>query len=527
MAARCHFVAGRLHSARIFAVTGTAYMKLDFLLPFRLEYSVLKRTDELSPNIDRPALDYIFHPRSTAVVGTVPDSLNKFKLGNQFVRMLLDYGYKAPLYAVGEVEGEVCGIRIYQSISAIPGPVDYVITAVQSKYVLQLMEECGRKGVKVMHFFTSGFSEIEDSSGRELQDRMVDIARRYGIRIIGPNCMGIYCPESGLAFGTHFSKKPGSVGYLAQSGGQCIIGIREANRRNIDFSKVVSYGNASDVNECDLLEYLTDDPSTRIITAYIEGTNQGPRLLNAFRRSAEAKPVIVFKCAHTDEGSKAAVSHTSAIAGSSLTWDALLRQTGAIRVYNVQEMFDVVTVLQRCPEITGLRTLVVGHGGGSCVQASDDSCRAGLTMPLLPQKFKQALWNIYKFEAGNIFKNPLDINPYWGVDKAKEALAAVGVWEGVDLILLHSTPEQDPFVPREFQFKLHTDALIGWGEVAPKPFVMAMNVNTAPGDDGLPEKSFQRLLDAGFAVFPSVARASTAVVRAYEYYRRRVRRSSV
>ena len=482
----------------------------------------------MSDNIKRPALDYIFHPGSTAVVGTVPDSTGRFKLGNQFVRMLLEYGYKDPLYPVGEGEGDVCGIKIYQSISEIPGPVDYVITAIQSKYVLQLVEECGRKDVRAMHFFTSGFSEIEDKSGMELQEQMVGIARRYGIRIIGPNCMGIYCPESGLAFGTYFSKKPGSVGYLAQSGGQCIIGVREANRRGIDFSKVISYGNACDINECDLLEYLTDDPSTHIITAYIEGTNQGPRLLQALRRAADSKPVIVFKCADTGGGSQAAVSHTSAIAGSSLTWDALLRQTGAIRVYNVQEMFDVVTVLQRCPEITGLRTLVVGHGGGSCVQASDACCRAGLTMPLLPPQYRQALWNIYKFDAGNIFKNPLDINPYWGVDKATEALAAVGIWEGVDLILLHSTPEQDPFVPRDFQFKLHTDALVGWGEVAPKPVVMAMNVNTVPGDDGLPEKSFQRLLDAGFAAFPTVARAATALVRAYGYYRRRAgRRNAV
>jgi len=475
----------------------------------------------LSSNTNQPALDYIFHPRSTAVAGTVPDSLNKFKLGNQFVKMLLEYGYKDPLYAVGTGEGEVGGIKIYQSISDIPGPVDYVITAVQSKYVLQLVEECGRKGVKVMHLFVSGFAEIEDKMGSELQEQMVSIARSYGIRIIGPNCMGIYCPESTLAFGMNFSKKPGSVGYLAQSGGQCIIGIREANRRGIDFSKVVSYGNACDINECDLLEYFTEDPDTDIITAYIEGTNQGPRLLRALRRAADSKPVIVFKCADTGGGSQAAVSHTSAIAGSSLTWDAVLRQTGAIRVYNVQEMFDVVTVLQRCPEVTGLRTLVVGHGGGSCVQASDDCCRAGLTMPLLPSQYRQALMNIYRFDAGNIFKNPLDINPYWGIDKAKEALAAVGIWEGVDLILLHSTPEQDPFVPRDFQFKIHTEALMAWGSVSPKPVVMAMNVNTAPGDDGLPEKAFQQMLDAGFAAFPSVARASTALVRAYGYYRRR------
>lgn len=477
----------------------------------------------MSASIKPPPLDYIFHPGSTAVVGTAPDSLGRFKLGNQFVKMLLEYGYTDPLYAVGTGEGEVCGLQIHHSISDIPGKVDYVITAIPNRFVPQLVEDCGKKGVKVMHFFTSGFGEIEDKIGLELQAQMLASARKYGIRIIGPNCMGIYCPESKLAFGMNFSKVSGRVGYLAQSGGQCIIGIKEANRRGIDFSKVVSYGNACDINECDLIEYFTEDPGTDIIAAYVEGTNHGPRLLGALKEAVARKPVVVFKCADTGGGSQAAVSHTSAIAGSSLTWDALLRQTGAIRVFNVQEMFDVVTVLQRCPKITGLNTLVVGHGGGSCVQASDDCCRAGLNMPMLPPVLRQALMGVYKTDAGNIFRNPLDINPYWGIDKAREALGAVAGWEGLDLIVLHSTPEQDPFVPRDFQYNVHTEMLMEWAKVSPKPVVLAMTTNTAPGDDGLPEKSFNRMQEAGLAVFPSVSRASTAMFRAYKYYRRRSR----
>jgi acyl-CoA synthetase (NDP forming) len=181
----------------------------------------------------------------------------------------------------------------------------------------------------------------------------------------------------------------------------------------------------------------------------------------------------------------------------------------------------VVTVLQRCPEIKGLNTLVLGHGGGSCVQASDDCCRAGLTMPMLPVELRQALMKVYKTDAGNIFKNPLDINPYWGMDKAKEAFNAVAGWNGLDLILLHSTPEQDPFVPRRFQYQIHTDALIEWAKLSAKPVVLVMNANTAPGDDGLPEKSFNRALEAGFAVFPSVERAAKAVFRVFQYYQRK------
>jgi len=481
----------------------------------------------LSQSIKLPGLDYIFHPGSTAVVGTIPDSVSRFKLGNQFIKILLDHGYKDPLYAVGSGEGEVCGLKIYQDINDIPGKVDYVITAIPNQFVPKLVEDCGRKGVKVMHLFVSGFGEVEGSAGLELQSEMLRNARKYGIRIIGPNCMGIYCPESNLAFGMGFSRVSGRVGYLAQSGGQCILGIKEANRRGINFSKVVSYGNASDINECDLIEYFTEDPGTDIITAYIEGTNHGPRLLKALKEAVARKPVIVFKCADTGGGTQAAVSHTSAIAGSSLTWDTLLRQAGAIRVYNVQEMFDVVTVLQRCPEITGLRTLVVGHGGGSCVQASDDCCRAGLSMPMLPPVLRQALMKVYRTDAGNIFKNPLDINPYWGMDKAKEALGAVAGWDGIDLILLHSTPEQDPFVPRDFQYKIHTETLIEWARISPKPVALAMTTNTVPGDDGLPEKSFNQMQEAGFAAFPSVGRASAALFHVYNYYRHRRRAARI
>lgn len=467
---------------------------------------------------NRTGLDFIFHPRSVAVVGVAADEPARFSLGSQFIKVLLEFGYKGDLYPVGRGGGNVNGMKIYGDIKDIPGDVEYVITSIPNHLVPQLVEDCGKKGVKAMHLFVSGFGEIEGKVGIELQAEILESGRKHGIRIVGPNCMGVYCPDARLTFGYNFSTVSGRVGYLSQSGGQCILGIKEANRRGIFFSKVVSYGNAADINECDLLEYFAEDGETDIVTVYIEGTNNGPRLFDALKRLAARKPVIVFKCAATEGGTQAAVSHTSAIAGSNLTWDALLRQTGAIRVNNVKEMFDVVAILQHCPAIRGLNTLVIGHGGGSCVQASDDCCQAGLTMPVLPEQLRQALMKVYLTDAGNIFKNPLDINPYWGMDKAIEAFNAVAAWSGIDLILLHATPEQDPFVPRDFQYKVTTDTLIEWGKLSPKPVVLVMNTNTAPGDDGLPEKTFDGMVKAGFAVFPSVERAAVALKRVYAYY---------
>ena len=463
-------------------------------------------------------LDFLFHPESIAVVGVSPDNKFKFNAGTLFIKALKDFGYPGILYPVGNSSGETMGMTIFPSLNEIPGNVDYVVSAIPNKFAPQLMEDCGRKGVKAIHFFTSGFGEIEDKLGVELQDKVTQIARKNGIRVIGPNCMGIYCPASKMAFGREFSTQSGTVGYLSHSGGQCILGIREANRRGINFSKVISYGNAADINECDLIEYFTHDPETEIIAAYIEGTNQGQRLFNVLKEATRRKPVIVFKCAATDGGSHAAVSHTSAIAGSSLTWASLMTQTGVIRVYNVKEMFDVVSVLQRCPEPRGLNTLVIGHGGGSCVQASDDTCRAGLKMPLLTPDLRKALMDVYTTDAGNIFKNPLDINPFWGPEKSKAAVSAVAGWEGADVILLHATPEQDPFVRRDFQYKVQVDTLLEWAKLPSKPVVAVLNVNTVSGDDGLPQQHFNRLIESGIAAFPSVERAATALYRIYQYH---------
>lgn len=464
------------------------------------------------------SLDTLFSPRSLAVIGVSSDPNTIFNAGNLFVEALQDFGYGGQLYLVGNSGGELRGLKVYKNIVDIPGDVEYAIAAIPNQNMPQLVEDCGRKKVKFIHLFSSGFGEIEDSMGTGLQREMLKIAARYHVRLLGPNCMGVYCPQTGLTFAERFSRTAGHVSYLSQSGGQSIIGIREATQRGIFFSKVVSYGNACDINECDLIEYFTHDPDTGIITAYIEGTSDGARLYRALKEASVKKPVVVFKCAATEGGRHAAVSHTSAIAGSNKTWDSLLRQTGAIRVHNVKEMFDVVTVLQRCVKPEGLKTLVVGHGGGTCVQATDDCCRAGLTVPLLPVKYRQALMKIYFTDAGNIFKNPVDINPYWGMEFAGEAFKAVADWPEADVILIPAVPEQNPFRSREIQYQIYVDTFIQWVGMSSKPTVVALTVNTMPGADGLPERSFQKMVDAGLAVFPSVQRAATAVHRVYQYH---------
>jgi len=466
----------------------------------------------------RSALDILFYPSSLAVVGVSGNPDASFNSGNLFLEKLQHFGYRGRLYAVGSSGGEVAGFNIYKTIKDIPDTVEYVIVAIPNRSMPQFIEDCGQKGVKIIHMFTSGFEEIEDPMGTGLQQEILKIAAGYNIRLLGPNCVGVYCPKSRMTLSERFSDIEGHVSYISQSGGQSMFGIMEANGRDIYLSKQVSYGNACDINECDLIEYLTQDPDTDIITAYIEGTNDGLRLFRTLKEATAKKPVVVFKCAATDGGTNAAVSHTGAIAGSNIIWDSMLRQTGAIRVYNIKEMFDVVTVLQRCKEINGLRTLIMGHGGGTCVQATDDCCRAGLTVPLLPAEYKQALMKVYGTETGNIFKNPIDINPYLGMGFSGPAFKAVSDWPDADIILIPAVPEQNPMRAREVQYQVYTDTFIEWAKMSGKPVVVALSVNTMPGDDGLPERSFKKLLDAGVAVFPSVQRAATALYRVYQYY---------
>lgn len=472
-------------------------------------------------NNNRADLDFVFHPKSVAVIGATAGEILIYNAANLFLKALIDFGYPGKLYAVGRSGGEVGAMKVYPSVSDIPDDVDFVTVAIPNRFIPQLVEECGRKGVKIMHLFVSGFGEIEDKVGVQLQEEMLRIASKYNMRIIGPNCMGIYCPASRMTMAINFSEMSGDVGYLAQSGGQCILGIREANLRGIYFSKAISYGNAADVNECDLLEYFANDPETNIITAYIEGTNDGPRLVRVLKEAAVKKPVVIFKCAATEGGTHAAVSHTSAIAGSDVTWDSVLSQTNVIRVYSAKEMFDVVTVLKRCPEPKGLNTLLIGHGGGSCVQATDDCCRAGLKMPLLTEELRKALMEVYITDAGNIFKNPLDINPFMGLEKARAAFKAVADWKEPDIVLLQMSPEQDPFVPRAFEYKIQTNTFMELARMSSKPAVIVLNMNTLSCDDGLPEKSFKEMVEKGFAVFPTTDRAATALNRVYQYYQRR------
>ena len=248
------------------------------------------------------SLDRLFMPRNVAIVGASPKDGPRVQ-GNNYIRGSINQGFKGKIYPVHPSGENILGFQSYKSVRDIPGEVDLVIFSVPVKAVIQVMEDCVAKGVKFVHLYTAGFSETGIEEYVEIEKRMLEIAQKGGVRILGPNCMGVYCPGTGLTFGSDFPTTSGPVGFLSQSGGNSIYTIRAGDAQGVHFSKVISYGNAADLNECDFLEYFTSDPETEVITAYIEGVKDGPRFFRTLQQAAQTKPVIILKGGLSEAGS--------------------------------------------------------------------------------------------------------------------------------------------------------------------------------------------------------------------------------
>jgi acyl-CoA synthetase (NDP forming) len=376
------------------------------------------------PSSTFASLDPLFRPRSVAVAGVssrVDPSGSGGGLG--FLRAIREMGFPTLhecrhgctsgdcatgcLYPVNPKADEIDGLRCYPSLTAIPGDVDYVISSVPAVAVPGLLEEAAAKQVRAVHLFTAGFSETGEEDRADLERQILERARAAGIRLIGPNCMGLYVPAAGLSFMAGFPTEPGTVGMLSQSGANAGELVRFAGARGVRFSKVISYGNAADLNESELLEYLGDDPETEVVLAYIEGVRDGRRFAAALRRAAARKPVVILKGGRTEAGSRAARSHTGSLAGSIEVFDALCRQAGALRVASMDELVDLAVGFRFVPPPRGAGVAVVGAGGGVSVLAADAFAAEGLELPPMPEDV-QAAFRAFVPIAGTSVRNPID-----------------------------------------------------------------------------------------------------------------------
>jgi len=468
-------------------------------------------------------LDYIFNPKSVAIAGVSSKQTRLLGSGQRYLRILLDYGFKGKLYPLNPKGGEIWGLKIYPNVKDIPDLVDYVISCIPSSAAPQLIKDCAAKGVKIIHLFTSGFAEAGTEEGIQLEREICSLAHQCGVRLIGPNCAGVYCPKGGLSTRPDFAKESGPVALICQSGGNTSYIAREGARRGIRFSKVVSYGNAADINESELLEYLANDPDTKMILVYIEGVDNGKLFIRALKKAAKAKPVLVLKSGVTESGAQAAASHTGALAGSDRVWDSLLHQVGAIRVHNLEELMDMAVAFSYFPLPLGRNVSILGIGGAATVMATDDCTNNGLMMPRLPEEIRNRLSRSLKGEAGTILSNPLDFaSEAWEIGYY-QILKILSEYDGIDANIVHFplglSPHQ-PSTQSNVWDLLLGDVIKAHRDLA-KPVIVVIHMPTFAEDYEWMINAQGICYEAGIPTYHSIDSAAKAIDRFLSYHERK------
>lgn len=358
-----------------------------------------------------PDLRRLFYPQSLAMVGA---SREVRKSGGLFLKSLLDCKYAGRLYPINPSAEEILGLRAYPSLAQVPEAVDLAILTVPAPAVLQAMEDCARAGVKFVIVHTAGFSE-SGPMGRGLEERVLETARRGGIRIIGPNCMGLFNPRAGIntivAMMPELVQAQGGVAFVSQSGWVAEEFMIAGYYRGLGFSQVVSVGNQNDLQLAEFLEYYASDPETAVVGAYVEGLREGRPFLEAVQRASRHKPVIIWKGGRTPAGARAALSHTGSLAGRAQVFTAALRQGGALLAEHLAEVVDLCVAFSAPRRPRGRRVGVLTESGGGAVANGDALEACGLEMPVLGSTTQRELRDFLSpfLPPSSGFSNPVDL----------------------------------------------------------------------------------------------------------------------
>lgn len=353
---------------------------------------------------ERNRIDRMLHPRGVAVFGGVHEP---GKFGHMILQSLLRYGYGGGLYPIHPGQGEVFGLKVYPSLEKVPGPVDLACVCVPAEAVPAVIRECANRGVAGAEILSSGFSETGTPAGKALQEEVVRISGSR-IRVLGPNCFGAHCPGGGITLlpGFDFSKAPGSVAFISQSGGVATDFGHEARTAGFGLSKVLSFGNGCDLDATALMDYLLEDSETEVLGAYLEGVTDGRGFLEALQAFTAKKPAVIWKGGLTPFGGRSVRSHTGSMGGEARIWSGLLAQAGALPVDDLEEMVDAMTALSLLKG-KGRRIGLVGGGGAIGVYVSDMAYRWGLEIPTFSPETQERLRRWFP-TPGNSMANPVD-----------------------------------------------------------------------------------------------------------------------
>jgi acetyl coenzyme A synthetase (ADP forming)-like protein len=385
----------------------------------------------------RDSLRTIFEPRSIAVIGA---SRRQDTIGYTILDSLLANGYTGAVYPVNPRADVVHSMRAYPSVGALPGPVDLAVIVVPKELVLQVAEECGAAGVRGLVVISAGFREV-GGDGVERERQLLAVVQKYGMRMIGPNCMGVLNTDPSVSMNATFAPTAppaGNVAFLSQSGAMGVTILDYAREYGIGVSKFISMGNKADVSGNDLLEYLKDDESTSVILMYLENFGNPRRFTRIAREVTQLKPVIAVKAARTRAGARAASSHTGALVGLDVATDALFAQCGVIRVDTVEGLFDMAMGFGNAPLPKGDRVAVVTNAGGPGIIIADALESQGLRVAELSEATRGRLRQCLPEEAS--VQNPVDMIASADADSYRRVLEAVLEDPGVDAVIASFVP---------------------------------------------------------------------------------------
>jgi len=362
-------------------------------------------------------LKELFSPESVAIIGA---SRHPGKIGYTILRNIIEYGYKGKIYPINPKADEILGLKAYPSVLNVPDKIDMAIVAVPVKIVPKVAEDCGKKGVKVLVVITSGFGEVGNT---EAEQKLVKIAREYGMRILGPNIFGLaYTPARlNATFGPKDIRE-GNIAFITQSGALGIALMGWTVMEEIGLSALISIGNMIDIDVTEVSRYLADDPHTRVITIYLEGLkpNTGKKFMEIMKEVTKKKPVIIIKAGRSRRGAAAAASHTGSLAGMDHIYSAAFKQTGVLRAKTVEEMFDWARAFANQPVPRGDRTIIITNGGGVGVLATDAAEEYGVNLITPSIELKDQFHRIMPWFGSP--KNPIDLTGQAGVENYIKAL---------------------------------------------------------------------------------------------------------
>jgi acetyltransferase len=346
-------------------------------------------------------LDALFRPRSVAMIGA---SASPGKLGHDILYNLIHAGFKGPIYPVNPKADRLLGLKGYKDIASLPAPPDLAVVVIPSRMVLEAIEECGKLGVRAAVVVTGGFAEA-GPDGEKLQKELAEIAGRYGVRVVGPNCQGINNPHNHLCASWPLITARGKIAFISQSGTVGAALIDWASQDQIGFSVFVSLGNRADVDEADCIRYFNDDPDTKVIAIYMEGVKRPALFLESLARAT--KPVVILKAGRTARGRVAAESHTKSLAGDDAIYGAIFDKYKVNRADNLEELYDYAKALAYMEKPSGKRLLNISSSGGAAILAIDEAEKLGFENPAPSKALQQRLRAFLPAHCG--VSNPIDL----------------------------------------------------------------------------------------------------------------------